>query len=76
MSKIADSRKRNQQLREEIQGKNSVQLKNFFKGFDEEALGAIQKAVNGAVGAKKEKVIKATEKQIAKLQKKLLGLKK
>jgi uncharacterized protein YPO0396 len=68
-TKKAEGRKNLKALREAVGALNSVQLANFFAGFDD--LKAIQRAVNNAAKAQEGKGASKLEKQIAKLQKEL-----
>ena len=72
-AKKAEGRKNLKTLREAVSALNSVQLANFFAGFDD--LKAIQRAVNNAVKAQEGKGAAKLEKQIAKLQKQLDAVK-
>ena len=72
-AKKSEGRKNFKALREAVGKLNSVQLANFFAGFDD--LNSIQRAVNAAAKAKEGKGASKIEKQIAKLQKQLEGIK-
>ncbi len=72
-AKKAEGRKNLKALREAIGSLNSVQLTNFFAGFDD--LSAIQRAVSNAVKAQEGKSASKIEKEIAKLQKQLEAVK-
>jgi hypothetical protein len=74
MSKIGEAKKKNSSLRDTLMAKNSVQLKNFFKGLTEAQLKAVTRAVKGANDSKKGSLAKKKQKQIAKLQKELSQL--
>ncbi|MEN9358775.1 MAG: hypothetical protein RL095_310 [Verrucomicrobiota bacterium] len=71
--KKAEGRKNLKALRDAVSALNSVQLTNFFAGFDD--LKVIQRAVNNAAKAKEGKGASKLEKQIAKLQKELEAVK-
>ncbi|MEN9358708.1 MAG: hypothetical protein RL095_243 [Verrucomicrobiota bacterium] len=72
-AKKAEGRKNLKTLREALSALNSVQLVNFFAGFED--LKAIQRAVNKAAKAQEDKGASKLEKQIAKLQKQLEAVK-
>jgi len=75
MSKIAEGKKENAQIRDRLSKKSPQQLKTLFKGLDEKELKNVQKAVEQAFEEKREAIIlkkqkmkEAIEKEIEQLQ--------
>ena len=71
MSKVAQSRQANKELRAKLLAKSPVQLQGFFKGFSEEGLKRMRKAIEGAAEAKRQRLITAKQKAVDRLLKEI-----
>lgn len=71
---MAIARKENQDLREKLMAKSSVQLTQFFQGLAEDQLKRVRRAIEHANTGKKQSLIKKKTALIKKLQKELAEL--